>query len=124
MPNLTELLEASTALHRHLCPRQVLGVRLGLYAGELLGLTLPQTDKRLYTIIETDGCAADGLSGATNCWVGRRALRVEDLCKVAATFGYTLTGRAVRVVPCPQARGAARALAREARRPRRAQVLG
>lgn len=35
---LTELLDQSAALHRHLCPRQVLGVRMGLLAGKLLGL--------------------------------------------------------------------------------------
>jgi formylmethanofuran dehydrogenase subunit E len=124
MPTLQELLEASAALHRHLCPRQVLGVRLGQWGGELLGLDLPQTDKRLYTIIETDGCAADGLSVATNCWVGRRTLRVEDLGKVAATFVDTLTHRAVRIVPRPEARLAARALAPEARSPWEAQLLG
>ena len=71
-----------------------------------------------------EGCAADGLSVGTNCWVGRRTLRVEDLGKVAATFVDTLTGRAVRVVPCPQARVAARALAPEARSPWEAQLLG
>ncbi|MGC8780907.1 MAG: FmdE family protein, partial [Anaerolineae bacterium] len=71
MPTLKELLDMTTALHRHLCPRQVLGVRMGLYAGELLGLSVPQQDKRLYTIVETDGCAADGVAVATNCWVGR-----------------------------------------------------
>ena len=86
MTPLTELLKESAALHRHLCPRQVLGVRMGLLAAEVMGLDLPQTDKRLLTIIETDGCAADGISVATGCWVGRRTLRVEDYGKVAATF--------------------------------------
>lgn len=124
MPTLTELLETSAALHRHLCPRQVLGVRLGLHAGELLGLALPQTAKRLYTIVETDGCAADGIAVATNCWVGRRTMRVEDLGKVAATFVDTVTGRAVRVTPRPEARLAARALVPEARNPWEAQLLG
>ncbi|MBI3177949.1 MAG: formylmethanofuran dehydrogenase, partial [Chloroflexi bacterium] len=76
MKALTELLEVSAALHRHLCPRQVLGVRMGMLAGEVLGLDLPQGDKRLFTIVETDGCASDGIATATNCWVGRRTLRV------------------------------------------------
>jgi formylmethanofuran dehydrogenase subunit E len=43
---------------------------MGLYAGEILNLDLPQSDKRLYTIMETDGCASDGIAVATNCWVG------------------------------------------------------
>ena len=99
MTNLQNFLERSAALHHHLCPRQVLGVRMGLYAGEILNLELPQTDKRLHTIVETDGCAADGISVVTNCWVGRRTLRVEDYGKVAATFVDSLTGKAVRIAP-------------------------
>jgi formylmethanofuran dehydrogenase subunit E len=67
---LAALLQQSAALHRHLCPRQVLGVRMGLYAAELLGLALPQSDKRLFTIVETDGCFADGVSVATGCTLG------------------------------------------------------
>ncbi len=124
MTRLTDLLEASAALHRHLCPRQVLGVRMGLYAGELLGLDVPQADKRLYVIVETDGCASDGVAVATNCWVGRRTMRVEDYGKVAATFVDTHTHRAVRVVPHPQARLQARAAAPEAGNKWEAQLRG
>src|SRR3990172_10577507 len=84
--SLDKILRTSAALHHHLCPRQVIGVRMGLYAGEILNLDLPQTEKRLLTIMETDGCASDGVAVATNCWVGRRTMRVEDYGKVAATF--------------------------------------
>ena len=107
MKELAELLRATADLHRHLCPRQVLGVRMGLYAGRLLGLDLPQSDKRLFTIMETDGCAADGVSVATNCWVGRRTLRIEDYGKVAATFVDTQTDRSIRIVPRGTVRDAA-----------------
>jgi formylmethanofuran dehydrogenase subunit E len=54
---LHELLLASSQLHQHLCPKQVLGVRMGLLAGKILNLEVPQNDKRLLTIMETDGCA-------------------------------------------------------------------
>ena len=124
MRTLTELLSASAALHKHLCPRQVLGVRLGLYAGELLHLDLPQTDKRLLTIVETDGCTTDGISVATNCWVGRRTLRVEDYGKVAATFVDTLTGHALRIAPRAEARQRSHAYAPEARNAWEANLLG
>jgi len=124
MKPLTELLEKSAALHRHLCPRQVLGVRMGMWAGELLGLDLPQTDKRLLTIVETDGCAADGLSVATGCWVGRRTLHVVDYGKVAATFVDTHTERAIRIVPRSEIRHRARDYAHEARNKWEAQLLG
>ncbi|MGQ9492008.1 MAG: FmdE family protein [Anaerolineae bacterium] len=124
MPTLKELLDTTTALHHHLCPRQVLGVRMGLYAGELLGLALPQADKRLYTIMETDGCAADGVAVATNCWVGRRTMRVEDYGKVAATFVDTETGQALRLAPRPTVRKAARAYAPQADNRWEAQLIG
>ena len=99
MPTLKDLLEISAAQHRHLCPRQVLGVRMGMYAAEYFGLDLPQRDKRLYTFIETDGCALDGVSVATGCWVGRRTMQVLDFGKMAATFVDTHTGQAVRIIP-------------------------
>lgn len=124
MKSLSELLEASATLHRHLCPRQVLGVRMGLLAGEALGLEVPQTDKRLLTIIETDGCASDGVAVATNCWVGRRTLRVEYYGKVAATFVDTQTGRAIRIAPHAEIRAQARDYAPEARNKWEAQLLG
>jgi formylmethanofuran dehydrogenase subunit E len=124
MKSLSELLGASAALHRHLCPRQVLGVRMGVWAGELLGLDVPQADKRLLTIVETDGCAADGIAVATNCWVGRRTLRVEDYGKVAATFVDTRNEQAVRIVPRREARDLAWLYATGARNKWEAQLLG
>jgi formylmethanofuran dehydrogenase subunit E len=107
MSDLQELLAQSAALHNHLCPRQVLGVRMGLYAGKLLNMALPQTTKRLYTFIETDGCFADGISVATGCWLGHRTLRLVDYGKVAATFVDSQTGRAVRIRPHPETRARA-----------------
>jgi len=124
MRYLEKLLAASAALHRHLCPRQVLGVRMGIMAGRLLDLYLPQTDKRLLTIIETDGCFADGVSVATGCWVGRRTLRLEDFGKVAATFVDTHTGRSVRIAPSSETRTLAAAYAPEACNKWKAYLLG
>lgn len=101
---LPALLAQSAALHRHLCPRQVLGVRLGLLAGAWLGLEFPRTDKRVVAFVETDGCFADGVSVASGCWLGRRTLRLVDHGKVAATFADTKTGQAVRLAPHPDLR--------------------
>ncbi len=66
MATLNDLLEASAALHHHLCLRQVLGLRMGLLAGRRLGVVLPQTDKRLLAIAETDGDATSGIAVATD----------------------------------------------------------
>jgi formylmethanofuran dehydrogenase subunit E len=108
-------LRALSGQHRHLCPRQVLGVRMGLLAGRWLGLPLPQTGKRLLAIVETDGCFADGVATATNCWLGHRTLRLEDYGKVAATFVDTVTGQAVRLAARASARTAAHSCAPAAR---------
>jgi formylmethanofuran dehydrogenase subunit E len=101
------LLDQTAALHHHLCPRQVLGVRMGMYAAALLNLDLPQTDKRLFTFVETDGCFSDGVAVATGCWLGHRTMRLMDYGKVAATFVDTQTGRAIRVSPNPESRARA-----------------
>ncbi len=115
MTSLDELLSRSAALHRHLCPRQVLGVRMGTLAAERLHLSLPQANKRLLTFVETDGCFADGVAVATGCWIGHRTLRVLDFGKVAATFVDTRSNNALRVHPHPLARERARSCAPEAR---------
>ena len=104
MPSLDDLLNQSAALHNHLCPRQVLGVRMGMLAGDYLQLTLPQSDKRLITISESNGCGIDGISVATGCRLGRRTLFVQDFGKMAATFVDTLTGQAVRIFPAHNSR--------------------
>jgi formylmethanofuran dehydrogenase subunit E len=124
MPTLEELLQASAALHRHLCPRQVLGARIGLLGGRALGLDVPRDDKRLLVFVETDGCAADGVSVATGCRVGGRTLRVVDYGKVAAAFVDTLTGCAVRVAPAPGIRERAWSYAPEAVNKWQAQLSG
>ena len=85
--------------HDHLCPRQILGVRIGLAGMKALGFDESPTNKQLLVISETDGCFVDGVIAATGCTVGHRTLRVEDYGKVAATFVDTKTGRAVRVAP-------------------------
>lgn len=104
MYTLKELLEKSVHDHHHLCPRQVLGVRIGVYAARLLQLDLPQKDKRLFTFVETDGCFVSGVSAATGCTIGHRTLRVMDFGKAAATFVDTKTNHAVRITPSAQAR--------------------
>lgn len=122
MAELSQMLSQSASMHSHLCPRQVLGARMGLYAAKILGLDLPQGGKRLHTFVETDGCAADGISVATGCWVGRRTLHVFDFGKIAATFVDSLTGHSVRIYPHPSCRQDARRYAPDARNTYQAQL--
>ena len=86
------------------CPRQVLGARMGLLAAELLGMELPRSDKHLFVISETDGCAVDGLIAATGCRVGSRTLRILDFGKVAATFTDTYSEETIHIAPRQEAR--------------------
>lgn len=108
---LAVYMDESAARHRHLCPRQVLGIRMGLYGLRKLGLVDEQYQPRhenkrkyLLAIVETDGCGTDGVSVATDCHVGRRTLRVIDYGKMAVTLVHIQSGKAVRVVPHPHAR--------------------
>jgi formylmethanofuran dehydrogenase subunit E len=102
----------------------VLGVRVGLLAGHLLEIPLPQPEKRLLAIAETDGCFIDGISAATGCYVGRRTLRIEDFGKTAATFVDTLTEQAIRIAPRGNVRELAWGYAPSARNKWEAQLIG
>ncbi|MFN8493612.1 MAG: FmdE family protein [Caldilineaceae bacterium] len=99
MQDIQALLALSSARHTHLCPRQILGVRIGLAGPAALGLALPRTDKRLLAIVETDGCFADGVEVTTGCTLGHRTLRLADYGKIAATFTDVKTGVSVRIAP-------------------------
>jgi formylmethanofuran dehydrogenase subunit E len=101
---LSELLKLSSARHSHLCPRQVLGVRMGLVGLKALGITSPISKQTGLVIVETDGCFADGIEVATGATVGHRTLRVNDLGKIAATFVNVGTGKAIRFSPQPDVR--------------------
>lgn len=107
MRPLDLILAESAKRHKHLCPRQVLGARMGLFAAELLEIELPRSDKRLLIISETDGCAVDGLIAATGCRVGSRTLRILDFGKVAATFTDIHTEASLRIAPSCTARSLA-----------------
>lgn len=110
---LQELLDASAADHSHLCPRQVIGVRMGILAADIFDLDLPQTKKRLLAIVESDGCFADGIAAATGATVGHRTMRVEDYGKIAAVFVDTKTNKVVRIAPALDVRERAKAYAPE-----------
>jgi formylmethanofuran dehydrogenase subunit E len=96
---LTSLLKESSARHDHLCPRQVLGVRMGLAGLAAIGLEAPMPHKAAFVFIETDGCFADGIEVATGATVGHRTLRVMDFGKTGAVFANIKTGKSIRVAP-------------------------
>src|SRR5512140_2582886 len=97
MQDIQTFLELSSARHSHLCPRQVLGVRMALAGAAALGLDLPCKDKNLLIIAATDGCFVDGLEVTAGVSPGPRPLRIEDYGKVGATFIHVASGEAVRL---------------------------
>ena len=77
----------------------------------------PRTEKRFLTIMETDGCGADGVAVASGCSAGKRTLRVVDHGKVAASLIEPLDGRSIRTSPSPRAREIAISLDLQAESP-------
>ncbi len=124
MTELRAILDISAAQHKHLCPRQVLGARIGLAGGAALGLELPRRDKRLLIIVETDGCFADGVAAATGCTMGHHTLRLADYGKVGATFVDVKTETTVRLAPQLDIREKARQYAPEEPKRYYAQLVG
>ena len=121
---LQELLKRSSDRHSHLCPRQVLGVRIGLAGMAALGLEAPISKQSGLVIVETDGCFVDGIEVATGATVGHRTLRLGDYGKIAATFVSATSGQAVRLWPRTGAREKAARYAPDAPDPYEAQVTG
>ncbi|MBI9045054.1 MAG: molybdopterin-guanine dinucleotide biosynthesis protein B [Anaerolineaceae bacterium] len=105
MKKMESLFQKSAERHSNLCPKQILGIRMGLYGGKLLGLEVPrEKDKILFVFAEADGCGTGGLSVATNSWPDRRNMRIMDFGLQAATFVNTETMQAVRLHPDPDNR--------------------
>src|SRR4051794_13791076 len=88
---LEALLHDAEIAHGHLCAGQVLGVRMAMLALARLGIEDPRSKsspdrKRLVTFVEIDRCATDAIGVVTGCRVGKRALKLRDWGKMAATF--------------------------------------
>lgn len=107
MTSFQALLEGSVAAHGHLCPGQVVGVRMALLGLRLLGFeappTLPQL-KRLIVFVEMDRCAGDAVAYVTQVKLGRRSLKFVDYGIMAATFLDLDTGRAFRIISTEESR--------------------
>jgi formylmethanofuran dehydrogenase subunit E len=97
--DLKPFLDIASSDHKHLCPRQILGVRIGLKGMAVLGFEALSKPRHLLVISETDGCFIDGVIAVTKCTVGHRNLRVEDYGKIAATFVNIQTHQAFRISP-------------------------
>ena len=97
--DFNQLLHEAEIAHGHLCAGQILGVRMAMLGLERLGITDPKgaDRKRLVTFVEIDRCATDAIAVVTGCRLGKRALKVRDWGKMAATFVDLPSQRAIRL---------------------------
>jgi formylmethanofuran dehydrogenase subunit E len=95
-----ELLRRAEVVHGHMCPGQILGVRMALVGLNRLGIKDPMgaDRKRLVTYVEIDRCATDAIGMVTGCRLGKRTLKFRDWGKMAATFVDLESSRAIRIV--------------------------
>lgn len=100
------LLEESVKIHGHLCPGQVLGVKMSMLGLKSIGIDEPKGKdrKNILVFVEIDRCATDAIQSVTGCSLGHRTLKFMDYGKMAATFVNLKTGRAVRVIAKESAR--------------------
>ena len=74
-----DLRDVAVRFHGHLCPGQVLGVRMALAGCREAGLTDPRAaGKALVVIVEIDRCATDAIQALTGVSLGKRTLRHLD----------------------------------------------
>jgi len=92
-----EDLNDAVSYHGHLCPGQILGVRMARLACSTLGLANPRSFRDLIVFVENDRCLSDAVSIVTGCSSGRRRLKHKDYGKSAASFLDISSGKAIRV---------------------------
>lgn len=100
MKPFEELLRSAAETHGHLCPGQVVGVRMAMLGCRLIGLKEPDSRreiKKLIVYVEIDRCAADAIAHVTGVKLGRRSLKFVDYGIMAATFVNLETGKAYRI---------------------------
>ncbi len=104
--NFETLLRESVKIHGHLCPGQVLGVKMSILGLREIGVADPKGDDRksIMVFVEMDRCATDAVQSVTGCSLGHRTMKFMDYGKMAATFLNLKTGRAVRVVAKEESR--------------------
>jgi formylmethanofuran dehydrogenase subunit E len=107
MQSFETLLGNSAEAHGHLCPGQVVGVRMAMLGCELIGLDDPTRRdqiKKLIVFVEMDRCTADAVANVTGVKLGRRSLKFMDYGIMAATFLNLETGKAFRVLSTEESR--------------------
>jgi formylmethanofuran dehydrogenase subunit E len=108
--NFEHLMDESLRIHGHLCPGQVLGIRMSMLGLKLIDIEDPRERdrKKLIVYAELDRCGTDAIQTVTGCTLGKRSLKFMDFGKMAATFVNLETGKAVRVLALEESKGKAK----------------
>ncbi len=107
MQSFETLLNESAQAHGHLCPGQVVGVRMAILGCRLIGLSVPlgkDNLKKLIVYVEMDRCTADAVAHVTGVRLGRRSLKFMDYGIMAATFVNLDSGQAFRIISTEDSR--------------------
>jgi formylmethanofuran dehydrogenase subunit E len=112
LSDFDHLLEESARIHGHLCPGQVLGVKMSILGLKEAGIEDPKGKdrKNIIVFVEMDRCATDAVQSVTGCSLGHRTMKFMDYGKMAATFVNLKTGKAVRVLAKEESRKTAKNL--------------
>ncbi|MCX8031542.1 MAG: FmdE family protein [Thermodesulfovibrionales bacterium] len=104
--NLEVLLKESIKNHGHLCPGQVLGIRMAILGLNIINIKDPKgkDKKSLIVFVESDRCLTDAIQSVTGCSLGRRTLKFFDYGKVAATFYNIPQNNAIRIIAKEEAK--------------------
>jgi formylmethanofuran dehydrogenase subunit E len=104
--NFESLLDESVRIHGHLCPGQVLGVKMSMLGMRLIGINDPKGKDRksIIVFVEMDRCATDAVQSVTGCSLGHRTMKFMDYGKMAVTFLNLNTGKAIRIIAREDAR--------------------
>ena len=119
MQDFDTLLNNSASAHGHLCPGQVVGVRMAMLGCRLIGLDEPtriDQIKKLIVFVEMDRCTGDAVAYVTGVKLGRRSLKFMDYGIMAATFVNLETNTAFRVISTEEARDLATVMPRKYRK--------
>ncbi len=110
VPDFEDLLDESVKVHGHLCPGQVLGVRMSMLGLKKTGILDPKGKDRkdIMVFVEIDRCATDAVQSVTGCSPGKRTLKLLDYGKMAVTFKNLKTGKAVRILAKEESKAAAK----------------
>jgi formylmethanofuran dehydrogenase subunit E len=107
MQDFETLLKGSALAHGHLCPGQVVGVRMAMLGCRLIGLDdpgAPDQIKKIIVYLEMDRCTSDAVAHVTGVKLGRRSLKFMDYGIMAATFVNLETEKAYRILSTEEAR--------------------